>query len=184
MLDTPITTKESEVCISSTGLRCGVSAMQGYRTEMEDYHILMDMPSSKDNLIAAVFDGHGGKKTAEYAAKNLVRIIEETKHWKKYLKTKTVSDLSEALVESFLKIDTDMKLDKDVRESMVHCGSTAVVAIITPTHIVCSNAGDSRCVLGIDSSSKNMSEDHKPTSELELNRIKAAGGTCYTRRKF
>ena len=63
-----------------------------------------------------------------------------------------------------------------MKNSMQHCGCTAVLAIITPTHIVCANAGDSRCVLSVKKSYKNMSEDHKPFNDIESKRVKAAGG--------
>jgi serine/threonine protein phosphatase PrpC len=175
-LDNPNTAKDSESYISSIGYKCGLSGMQGWRTEMEDSHLLLDMPSLPDHLIAAVFDGHGGVLTANYAAKNMIEIIEKSTNWKQYLITKNTDDLSKALIDAFLKIDLKMIAD-GFEMPMQHCGCTAVVAIITPTHIVCSNAGDSRCVLGFNKTSKNMSEDHKPTLEVESRRVRNAGGT-------
>jgi serine/threonine protein phosphatase PrpC len=176
MLENPKTDKDSEHFLSHTKLRGGLSGMQGYRTEMEDTHILTDMPSCKDVTIAAIFDGHGGKSTAEYAASNLIHVIEDTATWKSYLHSKSTDDLSAALTEAFLKIDDMLQSDQIIRDSMAHCGCTSVVALITKTHIVCANAGDSRCVLGVDESSLNLSEDHKPVLDVERNRIKNAGG--------
>ena len=45
-----------------------------------------------------------------------------------------------------------------------------------PKFIVCSNAGDSRCVMGTNNSTKPLSDDHKPMNQLERARIEAAGG--------
>jgi len=56
-------------------------------------------------------------------------------------------------------------------------GTTACVVLVTPDHLVCANAGDSRAVY-----SKNgnkaipLSYDHKPDDEGEERRIRAAGG--------
>lgn len=41
-------------------------------------------------------------------------------------------------------------------------GCTAVVTVIGPSFIVCSNAGDSRCVLSRAGKAVPMSVDHKP----------------------
>lgn len=42
--------------------------------------------------------------------------------------------------------------------------------------IYVANAGDSRCVLSVEGKNEDLSKDHKPDDELELNRIKNAGG--------
>ena len=55
-------------------------------------------------------------------------------------------------------------------------GCTATIVVITPSLIVCANAGDSRCVLASGSEAIAMSNDHKPYNELERQRIIAAGG--------
>lgn len=66
------------------------------------------MPSAKDHVVAAIFDGHGGSSTAHYAAENMVKVIENTESWKKYLESKFIGDLSAALVDAFLTIDRNM----------------------------------------------------------------------------
>ncbi|KAL6841327.1 hypothetical protein ACP4OV_028845 [Aristida adscensionis] len=57
-----------------------------------------------------------------------------------------------------------------------HVGSTAVVAVVSSTHVVVSNAGDSRAVLSRTGVPVPLSVDHKPDRPDELERIKAAGG--------
>jgi serine/threonine protein phosphatase PrpC len=55
-------------------------------------------------------------------------------------------------------------------------GCTLVTALISPTHIFCANVGDSRCVLGSNKTTINLSEDHKPNNREEKKRIKRGGG--------
>nr|GMD57611.1 protein phosphatase 2C 37-like [Ipomoea batatas] len=55
-------------------------------------------------------------------------------------------------------------------------GSTAVVAVVTPDHIIVSNCGDSRAVLCRNGVAIPLSVDHKPDRPDELNRIEEAGG--------
>ncbi|XP_023541493.1 probable protein phosphatase 2C 75 isoform X4 [Cucurbita pepo subsp. pepo] len=55
-------------------------------------------------------------------------------------------------------------------------GSTAVVAVLTPEHIIVANCGDSRAVLCRGGRAIPLSNDHKPDRIDELARIEAAGG--------
>jgi len=55
-------------------------------------------------------------------------------------------------------------------------GSTAVMVLLTPHHIICCNAGDSRAILYKDSDALPLSFDHKPSNPTEMNRVKEAGG--------
>jgi serine/threonine protein phosphatase PrpC len=56
-------------------------------------------------------------------------------------------------------------------------GCTANVVLITPNKYIIANAGDSRSVLCRSGRAIQFSEDHKPESEVESNRIRRAGGT-------
>jgi len=56
-------------------------------------------------------------------------------------------------------------------------GTTAVVVVLTPTSLVCANAGDSRAVYARDGArAVPLSYDHKPDDEEEERRIREAGG--------
>ncbi|XP_032416901.1 protein phosphatase 1G [Xiphophorus hellerii] len=55
-------------------------------------------------------------------------------------------------------------------------GTTAVVALIRGKQLIVANAGDSRCVVSERGKAVDMSYDHKPEDEVELTRIKNAGG--------
>lgn len=63
----------------------------------------------------------------------------------------------------------------------MHVGSTACVVVITPHHMVCANAGDSRCVVGrmtnMTRTAVDLSPDcHTAEQPLEKARVEAAGG--------
>mmetsp|Transcript_99009 Transcript_99009/g.284568 ORF Transcript_99009/g.284568 Transcript_99009/m.284568 type:complete len:437 (+) Transcript_99009:78-1388(+) len=55
-------------------------------------------------------------------------------------------------------------------------GCTAVCALVTSTHVVCANAGDSRAVLSRRGQTIELSWDHKPNNKFERRRIEDAGG--------
>lgn len=63
-------------------------------------------------------------------------------------------------------------------------GCTANVVLVlppndlskTPATIICANAGDSRCVVGLGGKAQGLSFDHKPQNPTERSRIQRAGG--------
>lgn len=55
-------------------------------------------------------------------------------------------------------------------------GCTAVVAVLKGRELYVANAGDSRAVLGRGAIAVPLSEDHKPASASERQRITDAGG--------
>ena len=57
----------------------------------------------------------------------------------------------------------------------VAAGCTANVVLLTPTHIICANAGDSRCVISQKGTAVDLSIDHKPDLPSERARVLASG---------
>ena len=100
-LSQPVKEKESSDG-GNVKVKFGTSAMQGWRTSMEDSHCAV--PDLDENTsFFAVFDGHGGKEVALYAGRYLPQILKDTNAYKEE------NDLKQALVESFMKIDEVMK---------------------------------------------------------------------------
>lgn len=62
------------------------------------------------------------------------------------------------------------------------CGSTAIAALLVGKELYVANAGDCRCVVSHKGTAVNLSEDHKPTLDLERRRIESAGGYVEDRR--
>lgn len=177
-LSKPNTTKDSHVG-ESEYLRFGVSAMQGWRMNMEDAHI--SLPNfTESSALFAVFDGHGGPEVAKFCAKYLPIELLKNDSFK-------AGNYRVALEETFLRMDAlllgdgngdilkEFKNDPDNANSFAGC--TANVVLITREEIYVANAGDSRALIYTsDGTVIPMSVDHKPDQEIEKSRIQKAGG--------
>jgi serine/threonine protein phosphatase PrpC len=178
LMPQPDTTHIGGENVHINGLEIGHSSIQGYRQSMEDQHIITKLSLANHTLVA-ILDGHAGEFAAKFAASMLAKHIERTKSWKDYCaqsvsaRSDATGFLSSALVSAYMSIDEEMKeLDLEVTS-----GSTLVCSIITPSHIITANVGDSRCVIGCSNRTViDMTEDHKPSLKEEKARIVAAGG--------
>uniref|UniRef100_A0A6U5FM03 protein-serine/threonine phosphatase n=1 Tax=Corethron hystrix TaxID=216773 RepID=A0A6U5FM03_9STRA len=189
LLDKPVTEKNTELG-ESNGLKYGASSMQGWRVEMEDEHILAtNLPKLDGTSFFAVFDGHGGSFTSYYAKGNLVRLLSETESYTKYVELSQekrdemdgLKLFKSALEQAFLNVDVEL------RETPEHLkgdrsGCTSIAVAVTPKHIICANAGDSRACYCKGGAAVPLSYDHKPTNSEEHNRIDRAGGYVSMRR--
>eukprot|EP01038_Epipyxis_sp_PR26KG_P014457 gene14457-19403_t len=177
LLKTPLTEKLNCETVISNGMEIGHSSMQGYRVHMEDEHII-DTMSLDDHNLVAIMDGHSGTFAAELTSVQLKEKIEQTAEWQEYTQLKSevrhqhVELLSKALVKAYVALDAAMLSSVYMDSS----GCTAVSCIITPTHIICANVGDSRCVIGSGGKTISMTEDHKPSNPDERLRIEQGGG--------
>jgi serine/threonine protein phosphatase PrpC len=115
----------------------------------------------------------------------MVTFIERTPQWKTYVRegASNITLLGDALKQAFEDLDASLRVHQDTDVSgQDTSGCTANTAMITPTHIICANAGDSRCVLGTNMIATGLSEDHKPYDDNERKRIEAAGGSVQWKR--
>lgn len=140
----------------------GVGAMQGWRSNMEDAHVV-DLSLGAGVGLFAVFDGHAGDMCAKQS-KILVPALVR-KHMK--------DEASVAVDFNAAYLELDQALRGKLQDDS---GCTACTVLITPTTVVCSNVGDSRAVLCRGEVAIDLSEDHKPESPEERVRIEAAGG--------
>jgi protein phosphatase 1B len=184
-LDKPITEKETHVGQGEEGsLTWAVSHMQGWRVSMEDAHCAqMGLSMAPKCSFFGCFDGHGGQKIAIHSARHLVDKICSMPEWKKGVEeqernpTKAVEHFKEAMRNGSLQLDAEMRELPEVRSGEDHSGTTAVFALLTPTHIIVGNIGDSRSVMCRSGKTIAMSYDHKPTNPPEQARIEAANGS-------
>lgn len=149
----------------------GIAQTQGLRPTMEDAHCI---DSTNDYLLFGLFDGHGGRQVADYAALHMPLNFKKSfadspySNWAQYI---------HALKNSFIQTDAD--LDPIYANNQ---GSTALVLVITKDHIFVANAGDSRAILSFTNTNiiKQLSTDHKPSNVCEYNRITKLGGQIVT----
>ena len=176
-LNNPKTEKDAHTG-EGNGIKYGVSAMQGWRKEMEDAHVCFPV-YFEDLSIFGVFDGHAGSKAAKYSSTDLPQ----------YMCGKKLS-LNEKDIEKNIKA-AFINFDKML---MKHCssdnpkvpedrsGTTAIVTLITLNKIIFANCGDSRGIMCKNGEVFFATTDHKPFNEIERNRIEKAGGTVMMQR--
>ncbi|KAK2449556.1 protein phosphatase 2C [Trifolium repens] len=145
-----------------------------------------------------VFDGHGGSQVANYCQEHLHSVlVEEIEAAESSLpetneKNNWQDQWKKVLTNCFQKVDdkivgvnadnggsnTNDGSESSTEETLApECaGSTALVAILTQTHIIVANCGDSRAVLCRGKEALPLSTDHRPDREDERERIEAAGG--------
>jgi len=132
---------------------------------MEDrYSAVVDLQGDPKQAFFGIFDGHGGAKAAEFAAKNLDKnILAE-------LVRRDDKEIVEAVKNGYLNTDTEF-LKEDLRG-----GSCCVTALIRKDNLVVSNAGDCRAVMSRGGVAVALTSDHRPSREDEKNRIETSGG--------
>jgi serine/threonine protein phosphatase PrpC len=139
--------------------------MQGWRKSQEDAHIA-ELELTEDTQLFAVFDGHGGSEVSIYVKKYLVEELRKMQSFKQknyeaalkelyhkmdeMMLTPAGSQELHAIAESFRGTPNfdEERLETGSISQMTGC--TAVVVLITPKHIYCANAGDSRGVLATE----------------------------------
>ena len=96
---------------------------------MEDAHThILSCPDDRTASFFAVYDGHGGAKVAQYAAKHLHRKVCTHPLYQKGL-------IEDALRVSFLELDSDMLNDENMRDELA--GTTAITVLIKNSKIYC-----------------------------------------------
>lgn len=148
--------------------RSGLWEEVGPRSSLEDTHCAVDALDLPDQIGAAyyaVFDGHGGRRAAEFARDRMLPHILDDENFPR--------DVSAALVGAFQRTDLAFRAEMPAD----HSGCTALVVLALGRRLLVANAGDCRAVLSRRGKCIPLSEDHKPCAEPERARIQAAKGT-------
>lgn len=167
-------------------------------------------PLSKGHAIFGVMDGHGGDFTSEFASANFMKFFSASSRLKKYAGL-SVDDqanvpglecLRQTLSETFSRLDVEIRKQQNMRNEKKYLelsklqetsdaptrvryersGSTCIVVVVTPSHIICANSGDSRAILRRAGKALPLSFDHKPNNAPELERIQQAKGFVKAKR--
>eukprot|EP00163_Fabomonas_tropica_P021584 TRINITY_DN376_c0_g1_i3.p1 TRINITY_DN376_c0_g1~~TRINITY_DN376_c0_g1_i3.p1 ORF type:complete len:300 (+),score=32.04 TRINITY_DN376_c0_g1_i3:418-1317(+) len=148
-------------------IRAAVTQTQGPRPKQEDRWVMLN-PFAKDPNTSyfAVFDGHGGARTSEFARRHFHEILREDLNYD--------SDLAQALTRSLGELDRRIVARGQAGE--FRDGSTAAIATIRGARLTVANVGDSRVVLCRRGLAVAMSVDHTPRRRDEAARVAEAGG--------
>ena len=174
LLPKPKTKPLEKENLSLNGMHIGHCAIQGFRVSMEDAHIIdcLDECGMADHTILSILDGHAGANSALMISTRLPDLLTKTSQfqiykelyhkekskWEKkgghekagnrgnYVNTaEQLELLSAALVQAYVAADKELLEEEQAVEQS---GTTCVTAIVTASHIVVANVGDSRAVLG------------------------------------
>lgn len=152
-------------------LEYGVHEIQGKRKEMEDAHH-SEVTQQGETTVAffGVYDGHGGRRAADFAAAKLHQLL---KNHPKFL-----VDTEEALKSSFIR--TEKEFMELAYKDQLEDGSTAVVALIVDKRLFIGNVGDSEAVLYRAGKPICLSTLHNPSKNpAEVQRVQDVGGRLY-----
>ncbi|EDO46288.1 predicted protein, partial [Nematostella vectensis] len=148
----------------------GFNSLQGKKSVNEDRFKLLEL--DPDFYYFAVFDGHGGVSSAEFAHDKLHEIVRR-------LHRDGENDLEEILVQAFEECDTELKrhLEHLVSEKELSSGTTATVVLLRDgTDLAIASTGDSRAVLCRNGETSCITRDHHPSLEEEQQRILSCNG--------
>ena len=160
-------------------------SLQGKRPSNEDYHIHFMNHKNKNKeynkiTFVGVFDGHGGKGISKYLKNNLPKFFIKKFNKKIYedkrLATKYFSGVFNMVQNN---------IEKEHPRMSKYCGSTSLLGIYhydkkNNPMLWMLNVGDCRAVLcKSDNNVEQLTEDHKPNTNKEKDRIKKLGGNIY-----
>mmetsp|Transcript_9714 Transcript_9714/g.24856 ORF Transcript_9714/g.24856 Transcript_9714/m.24856 type:complete len:373 (-) Transcript_9714:185-1303(-) len=172
----PVTAVYIKRC-GSSWVRAGGAIMQGARPSCEDAQVMRcDLgprfsPPGEAACLFAVFDGHGGSETADFAASKLASHIEQA--------AGTVAAADDSSIQSaFLSLDEELRGAEIAKSSGATCVAALVVADSTASSftVKIANLGDSRALVVRNGVLVTATNDHKPADPVEEQRIKEAGG--------
>lgn len=207
-LDRPVLDKLTEEGCARWGLTYALGSMQGWRANMEDFHNCVPQLGGElaEWSFFAVFDGHAGSTVAQYCSQHLLgQILATGKRFSqsKYGEEKVCTafclslhlfvytggirpeddpeKVKGAITEGFMQTDKHLH-SVARREGWERGGTTVVSTLISPYYIYFGNCGDSRAMLCRSGQVRFSTEDHKPYSPLEKERIESAGGSVSLQR--
>lgn len=152
------------------------------KINQDKFFIYHHFNSEENCMFLGVCDGHGlfGHEVSNYLANNLPQALSSA------FASSNISSIKKGKPESFnqiitgtfIRLNSELILSPEIDTTF--SGSTCVSLIYTTTSLICANAGDSRCVVGKyikgEWVAKNLSNDHKPGNQIEMERILKSGG--------
>ena len=156
----------------SARFHIGAAHRQGARQTMEDRSVVYGQLQGREEMdLLAVFDGHGSRGEADFAAAYLPAcMIHE-------LEKAPDGDVHSSLCSAIRQTSNAMR----AQGQGVTTGTTAVVAVLAESQLHVANVGDSNAVLSFaDGAAKTLTTEHKPSLPSERARIEAMDGGLVT----
>lgn len=167
---------------------------------MQEDAQIAELEFKDEQSVFGVFDGHGGREVAQYVKKHFLSILAESEEYKgedhleglrlSFLKVdeklnagglQEVAEMKRANPPNkspLLKILTEAGnnsggplSEEALALDSIGCTANVVVVDNQKKKIYVANAGDSRAVMGKAGVAVPLSFDHKPESQVEIDRI-------------
>ncbi|KAK4597895.1 hypothetical protein RGQ29_015423 [Quercus rubra] len=161
------TTQQDPVCVFSEIGFVGISSVKGKKKFMEDTHKILPCiyGNNSNKGFFGVYDGHGGKKAAEFVAENLhTNILQMMENCEEPMSKE------EAVKAGYLKTD------QEFLKQGLGSGACSVTALIEGQEVLISNLGDCRAVLCRGGVAEALTRDHRVEQKDEQKRIEDKGG--------
>jgi serine/threonine protein phosphatase PrpC len=148
----------------------GFAEMLGRRPTQEDALMLEGQFGDEAAKMAlyCMFDGHAGHQAAQFCAQRFPPLLGDALAAQPDAPGDALRAALAALARAFQTAVEE--LDPAAR----HCGTTALVVLVTEAAYHVANLGDTRAVLSRGGKAVRLSHDHKPVDEEE--RIRELGG--------
>lgn len=154
------------------------------KVNQDNLFIYPNLNNEPTTIYIGVCDGHGinGHEVSQYISLSLPKQMHNQFQLKNITNISTYNSkkLHAIISDVFIKLNSEIILNKSIDTTF--SGSTCVSLILTPTKLICANAGDSRCIVGKYTThnnnwfSRELSHDHKPHINEEKQRIILSGG--------
>ncbi|KAJ8564621.1 hypothetical protein K7X08_001081 [Anisodus acutangulus] len=155
------TTSTTPICFLGHGV--ALFSLKGKKTFMEDTHKIISTSHAKRGFFG-VYDGHGGRKAAEFVAENLHSYVFEM------LDNGSSTTREKAIEAAYIKTDHHFL------KQGLGSGACCVTALIEGKEIIISHLGDCRAVLCRAGVAEAVTRDHRAEREDERKRIEDKGG--------
>ncbi len=141
-------------------MQTAVIAEKGLRPAMEDTHYLDTNFAGTRWIFGGIYDGHGGKAAADYAARRLHRVFQK--------QLGTARTPQQAFTETYELVSSEMRLEG--------VGATAVNFLIGNNQIITANVGDARAIVIGEKDVRQLTVDHRLDNPEERQRVERMGG--------
>lgn len=148
-------------------LSYGFAEKEGHRVIQEDamcHQFPVEIIGAKNSHIGffGVFDGHGdGGIASRFVSQHIVDFFLSAPELQS--PDTDVEILCNALTSACNMVDVALKAKIEGGNAVINGGSTGIVALVSDSHIIVGNVGDSRCILVQNSVSSREAEDQDET---------------------